>query len=78
MPKSVHLSQSLAPTIRAELARRGWTQAELASRLGISQAGVSERLAGRVIWDIDELARVAESFGIPFCELLPTEQQASA
>lgn len=58
------------PNIRAEMARRGVTQADLAAALGITQPGVSARLHGRTDWRLKELSVVAETLGVPLSALL--------
>lgn len=45
--------------VRAELARRGISQATLARELGLPQTSVSARLRGVTPFDVNELARVA-------------------
>lgn len=62
MTKSV--SASVASNVRAELARRGLTQRELADKLGLTQTAISSRLRGIVAFDVDELAVVAETLGV--------------
>ena len=69
--KPVNLSAQVGPIIRAELARRGLTQAALAQHLGISAAGVSDRLRGVTPWDVNELHTVAQVFDLPMRDLLP-------
>jgi transcriptional regulator with XRE-family HTH domain len=52
-------SAEVGANIRAEMARRGLSQTELASRMGIGQSALSKRLAGTVALDVNELAAVA-------------------
>ena len=61
---------NLNSTIRAEMARRGVTQAELAAALDLTQPGVSARLRGRTDWRFRELATVAEALGVSVADLL--------
>lgn len=63
------------------MARRDFSQADLATELSMSQAAVSRRLSGDVIFTIDELAKVARVLRVPLPELaalaeepLPVEQ----
>lgn len=63
--------------VRAEMARRGVSQTELAKQLGISQAAVSARLRGHTPFDVNELARIAVVLSVPAAELLD-ETKASA
>jgi transcriptional regulator with XRE-family HTH domain len=67
------LSQRVAANVRAELARRQKQQRDLAGVLGISIAQVSERLAGRTPFRLDELEPVAEMFGLPVTALLAAQ-----
>lgn len=52
------------PQIKAELARRGATQAQLAAALGITQSGISRRLTGIQPFRTDELEAVADFLGV--------------
>ena len=45
---------------------RGLTQAELARRMGLSQAFISKAEAGQVELDGDRLSRTADGCGIPY------------
>lgn len=60
----------IADTIRAELARKRLTQADLALHLLMSPAAVSRRLSGQTPFDVNELAAVAAFLGVPACDLL--------
>lgn len=62
--------------VRAEMARRNLSQKDLAERLAMSQSGLSYRLAGKTVFDIDELTRVAEVLEVPVSALL-AEQPAT-
>lgn len=59
--------------VRAEMARMGVTQVQLAAHLDMAQAAVSRRLTGATPWRIDELQAVAAFLGVPVTTLLPTE-----
>lgn len=52
-------SARVAATVRAELARQGFRQVDVAARLGISQETLSRRLRGRVALNVDELHALA-------------------
>lgn len=56
--------------VKAEMARRGITQTDLASALGITQPQVSARLRGRVAFDVNELHAVSAFLGVPVATLL--------
>jgi len=70
-PAMTAISETIAATIRAELARRKLTQEGLAAALGLSQPNVSRRLAGATPWNVEELAAVADLFGMEVRDLLP-------
>jgi transcriptional regulator with XRE-family HTH domain len=63
-------SESVAATIRAELARRRKSQKDLADALGFSQVAMSRRLNGATPIDVNELAQIAEFLGMPVEALL--------
>jgi transcriptional regulator with XRE-family HTH domain len=63
-------STTLAATVRAELARAGKTQTELAAHLGIGQPQVSMRIRGEIDWRVSELAAVANFLNIPITSLI--------
>lgn len=55
--------------IRAERARRRWSQAELGDRLGISQRTVSDVENGRAV-TVEELRDLCGVFGVTAAALL--------
>lgn len=69
-------AQRTGANVRAEMARRGVKQAELAGELGMSQSMLSYRLSGQVVFNVDELARVAAVLEVPVATLLD-EQPAT-
>lgn len=56
---------TIAANIRAELARQGKTQTNLAAHLGISQTVVSFRLRGVTEIGVNELVRIAQYLDVP-------------
>lgn len=64
--------------VRAEMARRKVSQVALANHLGLSQASVSARLAGRVAFDINELHAIASLLQVPMTDLIPTTTSSGA
>lgn len=58
------LSTSIAAELRAEMARKRRTQADLGEVLGISQAGVSARLRGVTPIGLDELDTACKWLGV--------------
>lgn len=63
-------AQAVPGNVRAEMARRRVTQAQLAEALGKTQQAVSARLNGRVAFDVNELHTVAEVLDIDVTDLL--------
>lgn len=57
--------EQVAGNVRAEVARRGMSQASLARALEINQAGVSRRLNGKVDFTASELSLIARALGVP-------------
>lgn len=60
----------IGSNVKAEMARRGVTQAVIASSLSLSQPQVSARLRGVVTFRIDELLTVAAVLDVPLDSLL--------
>ncbi|WP_417556214.1 helix-turn-helix domain-containing protein [Microbacterium sp.] len=58
------VQQMVADEVRAEMARQRKTAAELAIAIGVTQHTVGRRLNGSTPFNIFELARVAECFGL--------------
>ncbi len=58
------------------MGRRRATQADLAEALGKSQPYVSRRLSGEVPFDIDDLYRLADYFGVEVTDLLGSPKSA--
>lgn len=64
------LSQVVAGNIRAEVARRGWTQLDLGRHMGMSRVAVGDRYRNRTPWTVDEIERAAHLFGVRPADLL--------
>lgn len=64
------LNVSVAAEVRAELARRRWSQAELAQRLGVDQMWLSRRLRGTKPLSLSEFEAIARALEITPTELL--------
>ena len=58
--------------VRAEMARRGITQTQLAEQIGRSQPQLSKRLTGAIPFDINELTAVADALSVPIEKLTTT------
>lgn len=66
---------TVAAEVRAEMARQRKTQADLAGPLGISTAQVGKRLAGKIAFNVVELAIVARVLGVPAAQFWPADEQ---
>lgn len=60
------------------MARRGVSQQALASRVGLSQNGVSRRLRGETPVDINELSTIAGALGVALADLLAEDVEAAS
>lgn len=63
--------------VRAEIARRGVSQAEVSRAIGVSQSQFSKRLRGFIAFDINELAAIAQVLDVPLTDLIPRDRAAS-
>lgn len=61
---------SLQGEIRAEMARQGRVQRDLAALLNLSQATVSARMTGRVDFTVSELRAIAQWLNVSVSRLL--------
>lgn len=73
---NVTLADVVAQNVRAEMARSSYTQASLAPKLHLSQQALSERLRGKVKFDINEIGSIATVLGVPLSALVPNEAVA--
>ena len=64
--------------VRAEMARAGVSQIDLAERVGLSQSGLSKRLRGVVPFDVNELDSIATALGVPVVALLPQPEAVAS
>lgn len=62
--------------IRAEMARRRFSQTDLAGVLGRSQAAVSRRLAGETDFSLREITTIAGWLGVSVSSLLNENVEA--
>ena len=74
------LGDVVAAAVRAERARRRWTQQELATRVGWSVSTLGDLEAGRRRVTADDLPLLCGAFSIDFAELVrgADEQDLSA
>lgn len=63
--------------VRAEMARRGKNQTDIAALLETSRESVRRRLHGLVAFRIDELQKIALYLGVPIADLIGEEKAAS-
>ena len=68
----------IGANVRAELARRGIAQVEISRIIGISQRQVSERILGRVGFEVKELLLIAKELGVPVEQLASLDDLAVA
>lgn len=71
-------TSQMVDNIRAEMSRRRKTQAELASLLGMAQSGISQRMNGKVPFDVEEIYSIALWLDVPITTLLPDHQGTTA
>lgn len=62
--------ERVAANVRAELARKGITQSDLAAKLNKSQPFISRRLSGRVAFDVADLASIATVLDVSITSLV--------
>lgn len=71
------LRERVAEEVRALLARRMMTGADLATAIGKSPMYVSRRVRGEVAFDLDDMERLAVVFGVDVADLLPRRAGSS-
>ena len=62
--------EQVAAAVRAEMARYGIEQQDIAEALGVTQQSVSRRLTGGVPMTVDDLTNYATVIGCPISRLL--------
>lgn len=67
-------TRALELTIRFEAERRGLTMQDLMKKTGIKTTTFNERLKGKRSWTLEEIARIAEVFGMSEFSLLEAAQ----
>ena len=74
------LTQIVASGVRAEMARQGKTQQQLASLAGMAQQTLSRRLRieDPTPFDIEELERIAKALAVPAESFLATPVPSAA
>lgn len=61
---------ALAIEIKSEMARRGYTQRDLARALNLTPATVSGRMTGKTDFTVSELRHISAWLGVPVSRLL--------
>lgn len=67
---------AVAANVRAELGRVNCSQSKAAAAIGMSQAALSKRLAGRLPFTVDEVGDLADYLGINVAAFLVTTPAA--
>lgn len=76
--KNAPLQAVVATNIRAEAAKRGLSQTQLARMMGKHQVSISERWRGVTAWSLNDIEAVAELFEMEPAELLHHDKNAPA
>lgn len=71
------LRERVAEEVRALLARKMMTGADLAAAIGRSPMYVSRRVRAEVAFDLDDMERMAGVFGVPVSQLMPPPESAA-
>ncbi|WP_460850748.1 helix-turn-helix domain-containing protein [Nocardioides montaniterrae] len=67
-----------ADAVRAELARKRRTQAELAAALDMTPTSLGKRLSGKVDFTIPEIVAASVYLGVPISTFIPPDSSAVA
>jgi transcriptional regulator with XRE-family HTH domain len=70
LPAAGHLNDIVAEEVRALMARRRMSQAAVAKVLGISQSQLSKRLRSDIVFDLGEVQKLADFFGVGIVDLV--------
>lgn len=73
-----HTHTAIVRSIRLHLAAKKRTQVWLAEQLGVSQFWIGRRMNSATIFNVEEIDRIAEAFGITFEQLLADSQAVAA
>ena len=75
---TTNLVDIVASNIRAESARRGVVQSDIASALGVQQGTISRRWRGGRAWPLEDLPTVAELLGVSVAYLVTDNASVAA
>lgn len=70
-------TERVASNIRAEMARRKRTQAQLAGALGLTRSSMHRRMTGEQALNVDELHVIASFLGVSVATLLGEDVPAA-
>lgn len=65
MTKDEPGTRAISANVRAEIARAGRTQRDIAEAIGLTYSQWQRRMSGTVKWRIDELQRIARHLSVP-------------
>lgn len=77
-PHAPSLAERVAMNVRAELAARRMTSADLAGRLSIGPRAAARRLSGEIDFTLNEAEAVADWLGVPMSALMAPRQSPMA
>lgn len=72
------MQSHVARNVRAEIARRGKRQGDIAKLFGFTRQAMSRRLLGHVDFRIAELQTIADYLGVPVAVLIDDPKTTSA
>jgi transcriptional regulator with XRE-family HTH domain len=75
---SAAINQQVGAAVRAELARKRRTQAELAEALQVSPATIGARLNGDREFGVGQLCAIAEWLDVDVLDLFPTSSASGS
>ena len=75
---ATNLVDVVAANIRAEAARRGLYQGDIANALGVQQSTISKRWRGDRAWPLEDLPTVAELLGVSVAYLVTDNAPVAA
>jgi transcriptional regulator with XRE-family HTH domain len=68
-------NQVASRAIRAELARRGLHQQDLAAALGMNPSQLSLRMTGQIAWRVHEMQAIARHLQVPITALIDDDAE---
>lgn len=64
------LQDNVSRVVKTLLTAHAQTQGDIAESLGMTQAAVSNKIAGKTRWSLDDIERLSAHFGVPAPVLL--------